>query len=83
MDAIGRDGWTPLCLAARQDSPDVAKALIAARADVFAPAGNGKTPLEVATINSKHNSGRVLELLQHEVSAAVLDIAMSRTRLVE
>ena len=81
VDATGRDGWTPLGLAARQGSADVAKALIAAGADVFAPSANGKTPLEIATTNAKHRTqpqSAVLELLRHEVAAAVLHIAYSR-----
>lgn len=79
VDAIGRDGWTPLCLAARQGSPDVAKALIAAGCNVFLPAGNGKTPLDIATMNVQHKKRGVLDVLQREVAAAVLQIAYSRT----
>ena len=56
----------------------MAKALCAARADVFATASNGKTPLEIAHLNSKRGSSPVLELLQHAVAAAVLDMAYSR-----
>jgi ankyrin repeat protein len=78
VDAIGRDGWTPLCLAARQGSLEVAKALIDARADVFAPSDNGKAPLEIAALNSKHQASAVLELIRHEVATKVLDIAYSR-----
>ena len=48
-----------------------------ARADVFALSGNGKSPLDIATVNSKHKTSPVLELLQLEVSAAVLEIAMT------
>lgn len=77
IDAIGRDGWTPLCLAARQGSVDVAKALIAAGANVFAPSGNGMAPLDIAAINAKHGGSALLELLQQEVAAVVLDIAYS------
>jgi ankyrin repeat protein len=77
VDALGKDGWTPLCLAARQGMPEVTKALLAARANVFTPSGNGKTPLEIATLNSKRNTA-VLALLQHEVADAVLDIAYLR-----
>ena len=79
VDAIGRDGWTPLCLAARQGSSDVAKALLDAHANVFAPSANGKTALDIATINRKHSKSAVLELLMHETVARVLDIAYSRT----
>ena len=78
VDAIGQDGWTPLCLAARQGSPHVATALLAARANVFTPSQSGKTPLEIAIINSKYNKSPVLELLQHEVAVAVLGIACLR-----
>ena len=82
VDAVGRDGWTPLCLAARQGSVEVAKALIDAGADVFTTAGNGKLPLEIAALNSKHSASaaQVLELLQREVSAAVIEIAYARMR---
>ena len=80
VDAIGRDGWTPLCLAARQGSAEVAKALITAGADVFQPSGNGKTPLDIATLNGKYQQGgtssSVLELLRHEVASRVLDLAL-------
>lgn len=84
VDAIGRDGWTPLGLSARSGSPEVAKALLAAGASVFATSSNGKTPLEIATINSKQpgskaNKEAVLEVLRHEVAAAVLEIAYART----
>ena len=77
VDAIGRDGWTPLCLAARQNSPQVAKALLDAKADVFAPSHNGKTALDIATLNSKRTKtpSAVLLLLQHEVAVRVLEIA--------
>ena len=81
IDAVGRDGWTPLGLAARQGTPSVVKALLAAGANLFAPSGTakggGQTPLEIASLNSSHNQP-VLELLRHEVSAAVLDIARAR-----
>ena len=54
VDAVGRDGWTPLGLAARSGAIDAAKALIAAGAKVsIASGGNGKTPLEIATLNKK------------------------------
>ena len=53
MDATGRDGWTPLCLAARSGAAEVAAALIAAGASVGARSGNGKTPMDVAAINGK------------------------------
>ena len=77
VDAIGRDGWTPLCLAARQNSPQVAKALLDAKADVFAPSHNGKTALDIATLNSKRTKtpSAVLLLFQHEVAVRVLEIA--------
>ena len=82
VDAIGRDGWTPLCLAARSGAAEVAKALLAAGADVFAVSGNGKHALEIALINCKNSKtvreSGVLEVLQREVAAAVLEIAYSR-----
>ena len=80
VDAVGRDGWTPLCLAARQGSADIAKVLLEAHANVLVPSGNGKTPLEIATLNSKRNKSEVVELLQDKVTAAVLEIAFSRAR---
>ena len=61
VDARGRDGWTPLGLAARTGAVDIAKALLEARADVHAVSGNGRTPIEIATINRKHG---LLELMQ-------------------
>jgi len=85
VDAVGRDGWTPLCLAARQGSADVAKALLEAGASLFIPSGHcKKTPLEIATLNAKRNKllakSAVFELLQHEVVNAVLDVAYARAR---
>ena len=54
-------------------------ALIAAGCNVFLPAGNGKTPLDIATMNVQHKKRGVLDVLQREVAAAVLQIAYSRT----
>jgi ankyrin repeat protein len=53
VDATGRDGWTPLGLAVRSGATDVAKALIAAQANVNDAGCVGKTPLEIATLNNK------------------------------
>jgi ankyrin repeat protein len=70
------DGWTPLCLAARAGAADVARALISGRADVHTPSSNGKTALEIATINKTRKDCRaVLEILQFEMVASVLEIA--------
>ena len=61
VDALGRDGWTPLCMAVRSNAVDTAKVLLDCNASLHAPAGNGKTPLEIASINGKAG---VMELLQ-------------------
>lgn len=66
VDARGRDGWTPLCLAVRSGATEVAQALIAARADVHAASGNGKTPLEIATINNRAPLMEILKAVQVE-----------------
>lgn len=50
VDAHGRDGWTPLCMAVRCNAVGTVKALLAAKANVLAPSGNGKTALEVASM---------------------------------
>ena len=55
------------------------KALLVARADVHATSANGKTALEIATINrGKPSSRPVLEAIQTEVAASVLEIAFRR-----
>lgn len=62
VDAVGRDGWTPLGLAVRSNAVDAAKALLEAKADVHkAASGNGKTPLEIASINKKPEITKLLE----------------------
>ena len=61
MDATGRDGWTPLCLAARAGHVGVVKALLHAGADKTRAMPNGKTAAEVATINKR---AAVLALLE-------------------
>ena len=68
-------GCTPLCLAARQGSVDVARALLDAGANVFTPSASGESPLEIAKLNSKGGKAALLELLQHEVATRVLDLA--------
>ena len=78
VDAPGSHGWTPLCLAARSGAADVTKALLAARADVHACSASGKTALEIATINCRAGSRPVLEAIQTEVAASVLEIAFRR-----
>ena len=61
VDAVGRDGWTPLGLAVRSGATAIAKVLLEARANPNAVSGQGKTPLEIATINKKQS---IVELLQ-------------------
>ena len=62
VDAPGRDGWTPLCLAARSGCVPVAKTLLAAGASPsVAMAPSGKTALEIATVNKKHAMVKLLE----------------------
>ena len=78
VDAPGSHGWTPLCLAARSGAADVTKALLAARADVHACSASGKTALEIATINCRAGSRPVLEAIQTEVAASVVEIALRR-----
>ena len=78
VNAPGSHGWTPLCLAARSGAADVAKALLAARADVHACSASGKTALEIATINCRARSRPVLEAIQTEVAASVVEIALRR-----
>lgn len=78
LNGLG-DGWTPLCLAARSGATDVAKALILGRANVHATSTNGKTALEIAAVNSNRKGGlSVLEALQVETVASVLEIAFHR-----
>ena len=61
VDAGGRDGWTPLGLAVRSNAVDAAKALLEAKADVHkAASGNGKSPLEIASINKKPEMTKLL-----------------------
>ena len=48
VNAVGRDGETPLCAAARGEYTDIAKALIEAGADVNAAGRYGDTPLYAA-----------------------------------
>ena len=79
-----RPRWLDLpCLAARS-AAEVAKALLAAGADVFAVSGNGKHALEIALINCKNSKtvreSGVLEVLQREVAAAVLEIVYHALR---
>lgn len=73
------DGWTPLCLAARQGAVDVAKVLLSAGADLNATSSNGKSALEIAIINSKRKDCQsVHEVLQTEMVFSVLEIAFRR-----
>lgn len=44
---------SPLGLAVRSNAVEAVKVLLAARADVNAVAGNGKTALEIAAVNGK------------------------------
>ena len=51
-------GWTPLCLAARAGAVDVIRELVASRANVHAISANGKSALEIATINRNEEAVR-------------------------
>ena len=75
------DGWLPLCLAARDGHVGTARVLIAARANVHATSSNGKTALEIASINRTrdHACQSVYELLHIEMVASVLEIALTRS----
>ena len=64
VNAFGRDGWTPLGLAVRSGALATAKALLEAKADVSVPSGNGKTALEIATINKKVELCELLQAVQ-------------------
>ena len=77
-DLLGSHGWTPLWLAARSGAADVTTALRAARAGVRAGSASGKTALEIATINCRAGSRPVLEAIQTEVAASVVEIALRR-----
>ena len=62
VDAPGRDGWTPLCLAARSGCVPVAKALLDAGASPsVAMASSGKTAAEIAAVNKKPAMVALLE----------------------
>ena len=78
VDAPGRDGWTPLCMAVRSNAVDTAKALLDANANPHAASGNGKTPLEIASINGK---AAVVELLDQHVAKSVVTEAMQAVQL--
>ena len=65
VDAPGRDGWTPLALAARAGAVSVLAPLLAAGADPAASLPGGKSAAEVARLN------RVK-------AAEVLDAALAR-----
>lgn len=61
MNAQGRDGWTPLGLALRSGNLGTTRALLDAKADPNAASGNGKTPIEIATVNGKKALVELLE----------------------
>ena len=61
VNALGRDDWTPLGLAVRSNAVETVKVLLAAHANMHAVAGNGKTALEIATVNGKQG---LVELLK-------------------
>ena len=80
VDSLGHagqgEGWTPLSLAARAGAVDVAKVLLSARADVHAVCANGKTALEIATVNShRKDCHAVCDVLHTEMVASVLEMA--------
>ena len=62
VNAPGRDGWTPLGLAVRSNAVSAVKALLEAKADAHRQtnSSNGKTALEIATLNKKP---QLIELL--------------------
>src|ERR1700722_8658195 len=49
------DGWTPLCEAADNGYYDIAKVLMANKADVNVPAKGGRSPLYLATMYGYNN----------------------------
>eukprot|EP00966_Prymnesium_polylepis_P105233 2436953-Prymnesium_polylepis.1 len=51
--APGKDGWTPLALAARSGNLSAIPPLLAAGADPDAPTPTGKSARELAVINKK------------------------------
>jgi len=53
VNAAGRDGWSPICLAARSGCVPAVRALLSANADPRCVLPNGKSVLEIATINKK------------------------------
>ena len=66
----GRDGWTPLGIAARSNAVSSAKALLDAKANPTIASGNGKTPLEIAKINGR--AGELVALLEEAVASNAL-----------
>ena len=61
VDAPGRDGWTPLALAARAGAVSVLAPLLAAGADPASPLPGGKSAAEVARLNKKVKAAEVLD----------------------
>ena len=61
VDAPGRDGWTPLALAARAGAVSVLAPLLAAGADPAARLPGGKSAAEVARLNKKVKAAEVLD----------------------
>lgn len=55
-----KGGMNPLLYAAREGNVEVARALLAAGADIEAPEANGITPLLMATLNNKHDVAYLL-----------------------
>lgn len=81
VNAPGRDGWTPLCLAARSGCVPVAKELLAAGASTsVAMATSGKTALEIATVNKKSAFVKLLEAKGAEATASGAADAHSNER---
>jgi ankyrin repeat protein len=64
-------GWlTPLMLAAREGSVDVARILVGAGADVNAVAGDGKTALAIAIFNGNYEAATLLVDSKADVNRA-------------
>ena len=67
LNAHGRDGWTALGIAVRNNAGATVKALLDAKASPDAASSNGKTPLEVAHANKR--TGQVLSALEEAMAA--------------
>ena len=79
VDALGRDGWTPLCMAVRSNACDCVAALLEANANVHTVCGNGKTALEIASKSS--NATALVKLLQGHIAQDVVEQALQSAQL--